>query len=262
MRMSGLSGLNSSGLNALFSKGSGGGIYSSLSEYNSIRSGSYGKLLNSYYNKMEGQTQGARGTAKKPSIAEDHTSRGYKEKYLKELEAKGKTADTKDNNAKVNKNVSEAANKMVSSVDSLRDSKSYSVDKSGNYDKDKLYDKVKSYVDSYNSLLSSAKDSKVPGVNSNINSMKNTTKAYEKSLSQIGITAGGDGRLSINEGDFKSADMLKVKSLFSRGSYGNSIRTNGYMAGYYSKAAASRNMYASSGNYSIFNTGNSYQSYI
>lgn len=255
--------MDSSGLNTLFSGMSGGGIYSTLSDYNSIRSGSYGKLLSSYYNKTGSQAPDVGGARKKSSIAEDHTSRGYKEKYLRDLEAKGKDkANTKDPNVKANQSVSDAANKMVNSVDNLRDSKTYAVDKSGNYDKEKLYNSVKSYVESYNNLISSTADSKVSGVNANVNSMKNTTKAYEKTLAQVGITTEKNGTLSLNESDFKASDMSKVKSLFARGSYGNSIRTNGYMTGYYAKAANSNNTYGASGNYSMSSLANSYQSYI
>lgn len=262
-----VSGMNSQSASTLFSGlSSGGGLYSSLSDYNSIRSGSYGKLLSSYYNQTGSQSVSSNNA--KSSVANDHTSRGYRERYLREQEMKNNASSSSQSSSAVtaqnsNAKVASGANSMVSSIDKLNESDTFKTGADGNYNVNDIYKAVKSYVDSYNDVIDASKKTNVSGVSSNVSSMTNVSNMYSDSLAKIGITIGDDKKLNLDETMFKQSDMSKVKETFGRSNYGYSIRTNAYMANYYAKQAQnSSTTYGSNGSYSLADVMSSYQSFI
>jgi hypothetical protein len=86
-----------------------------------------------------------------------------------------------------------------------------------------------------------------------------TTKANKNLLAEIGISIGSDNKLTIDEDDFKAANMTTVKSLFQgSGSYGKSIQSNtsmmyGAAVAQLAKASGS-STYSSSGSYSYISS--------
>lgn len=105
------------------------------------------------------------------------------------------------------------------------------------YDKDAIYSAVNSFVESYNDTLKNASVSSDRNVANAATSMSRTTSILSKSLAKIGITAGKDGKLSLDEKVFKNADMDTVKALFQgTGSFAVNVS---YAAGRIGKAAAS-----------------------
>ena len=103
------------------------------------------------------------------------------------------------------------------------------------YDKDAIYSAVNSFVENYNDTLKNASVSSDRNVASAATSMSRTTSILSKSLAKIGITAGRDGKLSLDEKTFKDADMDTVKSLFQgSGSFAGSFS---YAAGRIQRAA-------------------------
>lgn len=259
-----VSGMNSSQVSVLFSglSGSGGNnLFSSFSELSSIRSGSYGKLLNSYY-----EQTGVTSSKAKSTTGTDNTSRGYYEKYLKEKEAKAEKEKDKNTSAPVtdsNAKVASNANQMVSSIDKLSSADTYKTNSAGEYNVDAILKEAKSYVDAYNSVVDGSKKTEVSGVSSNVSSMTKVTSTYAKKLAEIGITIGNDKKLSLNEDTFKNADMSKVKETFGRSNYGYSVRTNAYMANYYASQADNKaSTYGSNGKTNFSELMSSYSNYI
>lgn len=261
-----VSGMNSSSASTLFSSLSTSGnnnLFSSFSELSSIRQGSYGKLLNAYYDQT-----GAGVSKAKTTSGTDNTSRGYYEKYLKDKEAKiekekNKTGSGATEVTDTNSKVAGNANQMVSSIDKLSNKDTYKENAAGEVNTDAIMKEVKSYVDAYNSVIDASKKTDVSGVSSNVSSMTRVTSTYAKKLSEIGITLGEDKKLSLNEDAFKKADMSKVQETFGRASYGYSVRTNAYMANYYATQAQNNSStYGSNAKTNFSDLMSSYSNYI
>lgn len=265
-----ISRMDSAGARTLFSgfnTGSSSNIYSSLSDYSSIKTGSYGKLLSSYYNMESGGV-----TPKNDNVrARDNTSRGYELRYQAEQAAKAnKTQSNADTSSvvsntsasKSNSTVASAANDMVSIIDDLNKQDTFKTT-GGSYNTDDIYKRVASFVDSYNKVIEGSKNSTVSGVTSNVSQMTNNTQAFSKSLSNIGITIGSDKKLTLNENTFKNADMSAVKETFGRSNFGYSVRSNAYMAGYYATNAQSQaGTYGPKGNFDLSDLMSSYQGQV
>lgn len=132
-----------------------------------------------------------------------------------------------------------ASDSLVSSLDSLMS------DKLGI---DSMLSETKSFIKFYNATLDSAKKSTVSGVTSNLLAMKEKTAKHAGGLSKLGITQGTDGKLSINESAFKSADLGQIQETFKK--YGSDIRTNASLLNYYSTSGSTpQSPYSSSGTY-------------
>ena len=192
---------NASTISALFAGLNNSSSGTSLSygidftTYNSIKNGSYSKLMRKYYsNQASESTDGA--TANKNT-------------------GKVQSIDIQKNNATVNRD------NAASLVDSASELKKYSLwskvdktDKNGNtakeYDTDKIAKAVSSFVKNYNSLVSSTADSSSRYVLNSASNMVNYTRANADLLKKIGISVG--------------ADMAVVKSVFKdSGSFGQTI---------------------------------------
>ncbi|WP_090172553.1 hypothetical protein [Eubacterium oxidoreducens] len=207
--------------------------YSSLSDYNMIRNGTYYKLMKSYY-------------AQESSTTSDSSS-----------------DSTTETNA-LNRMYTDATN-LKSSAQTLLSSGSKSVfnkttttDEEGNssygYDTDKIYNAVKSFIDDYNSVIEEGDNVTTDNVTDPVVSMIKTTKVNSSLLSQLGITIGDDYQLSIDEETFKNADMSVTKSLFNgAGSYAYTISS-------YASTVANNALNAT-GNYTSYSSsGSSYVS--
>ena len=198
--------------------GTGTSSSNMLSDYYSIKNGSYGKLMKSYYNQ---QMDSVKSSSKNSDT--DKTDKTAKS-------SKAYSIDTMK--ANVAKDVKSAADTLKTSANDMLDSKLYakvsSTDDKGNttsaVDTDKVYKAAKSFVDSYNNVCDKAAKSDNRTGQSNISSMNNYSRINSKALSDMGITIGNDNKLSIDEDKFKNADMNDVQSMFgARGGYGYQI---------------------------------------
>ncbi len=202
-------GTSASGVGSLF--GSLGGNRTSnsfssltglLSDYNSIRTGSYAKLMKTYYggndklNAMESTSVTKKNnTATKDSNTQLATTRDAA-KELKESTAK-LTATGKD------------------SLFNKKEIKQEDGTTKEDYDKDAIYSAVSDFVKDYNSMIESADKSSSISIANKGNGMTSLTGVMSRSLAKVGITVGIDNKLSVDEKTFKEADMNKVKSLFN-----------------------------------------------
>lgn len=177
---------NSYGMNSL---------YSLLGDYNSIKTGSYGKLMKAYYTESAGEEV--------QSLAKDVIK---KEKVSKEEKAVA-TAQTK-------------VDALEDSVDKLYTSDKESVWKEGN--KDKIYSAVSSFVTGYNETLKSVADVDSKTVNNRGLTLIDNTEMYKDDLAKIGITINKDDTLTLDKEKFAATDAKQIEAVFnSRGSYGH-----------------------------------------
>ena len=233
--MRGISMYDSSSVSTLFSslgssKSTGSGMFGiNLSEYASIRSGSYGKLMRSYF---------SMDSTKSTSKSDDSTKNT--------IEDLATTTSTSKDTAKA--------------LYTRSNNKVFTKDSGGSYDTDKIYKAVKSFADDYNSMLDTAGKSSTNRISQSVSSMKNETSYNEKALKEIGITVDAKtGKLSVDETTFKSADTEKIKNLFNgTGSYAYSVATKAAMTESYAKSeAAKSNTYTKNGTYNYnYNSGN------
>ena len=250
--MRGISMYDSSSVSTLFSslgssKSTGSGLFGiNLSEYASIRSGSYGKLMRSYFS-----MDSTKGTSK----SDDSTKNT--------LEDLATTTSTSKDSTKTLAAIESDAKELTDSAKALytrSNNKVFTKDSGGSYDTDKIYKAVKRFADDYNSMLDTAGKSSTNRISRSVSSMKNETSYNEKPLKEIGITVDEKtGRLSVDETTFKSADTEKIKNLFNgTGSYAYSVATKAAMTESYAKSeAAKSNTYTKNGTYNYnYNSGN------
>lgn len=250
--MRGISMYDSSSVSTLFSslgssKSTGSGLFGiNLSEYASIRSGSYGKLMRSYFS-----MDSTKGTSK----SDDSTKNT--------IEDLTTTTSTSKDSTKTLAAIESDAKELTDSARALytrSNNKVFTKDSGGSYDTDKIYKAVKRFADDYNSMLDTAGKSSTNRISRSVSSMKNETSYNEKPLKEIGITVDEKtGRLSVDETTFKSADTEKIKNLFNgTGSYAYSVATKAAMTESYAKSeAAKSNTYTKNGTYNYnYNSGN------
>lgn len=233
------------------------GLTSLLTDYSSIKTGSYGKLLKAYY-------------------AEEGNSE------LKSLtQKKDTTSDmvTKEDAKKLNK-VQTATDTLKESADALMETGSKSLFKQKDittkdangvettekgYDTAAIYKAVSAFAEDYNAVLDAANTADNSTVTNRINTMNNNTMANAKALNKLGITVGEDGKLSVDKDTFMKADMGSAKSLFNgTGSYGYQVSAQAALINFSAEREASKAAtYTVNGNYnSTLNTGNLYNSYF
>ena len=250
--MRGISMYDSSSVSTLFSslgssKSTGSGLFGiNLSEYASIRSGSYGKLMRSYFS-----MDSTKGTSK----SDDSTKNT--------IEDLATTTSTSKDSTKTLAAIESDAKELTDSAKALytrSNNKVFTKDSGGSYDTDKIYKAVKRFADDYNSMLDTAGKSSTNRISRSVSSMKNETSYNEKPLKEIGITVDEKtGKLSVDETTFKSADTEKIKNLFNgTGSYAYSVATKAAMTESYARSeAAKSNTYTKNGTYNYnYNSGN------
>lgn len=209
-----------------------------LSDYNSIKSGTYGKLLKEYYKKAD--TEDTKTTSKKNTTVEKVESDSVKE--LKEIQTDANAL--RDSAAKLMQRGSSSA--------------------LGSDDMEKAYAAVKDFADDYNTLMEKGSESDSKSIKRTAEGMVDLMKDYEKSLNEIGITINKENKLVVDKDTFVKSSMDKVQDLF-RGnnslSYLTSMRavTIGNTA--YSESNKS-NLYTGNGNYTTPNTGDIFNSII
>ncbi len=166
-----------------------GGVSSLLGDYAAIKNGSYGKMMKSYYAKLEKQ----------------------------EAEESGETDKSKSGKVKDSASASAAASlyKSASTLTSLN------YDDRSEENIDKIADSVSSFVKDYNSLMKSASRSENETVQKQAESLYDSYYTNYKLFSKIGITMNSDRTLSLDEDALKKtlADTEKgngstVKTLF------------------------------------------------
>lgn len=166
-----------------------GGMSSLLGDYAAIKNGSYGKMLKTYYAKLEKQ----------------------------EAEESGKTDSKKAGKVKDSASAS-AAKSLYGSASALG---SLNYDDRSEENIDKITDAVSSFIKDYNSLMKSAAKSENATVQKQAESLYNSYYTNYKLFAKVGITLNSDKTLSFDEDSMKKAlqdtehgNGATVKTLF------------------------------------------------
>lgn len=186
---SGMADTYSTLLGGLSGSDDAGGVSSLLSDYAAIKNGSYGKMLKSYYAKLEKQ----------------------------QAEESGETDSSKAGKVKDSASASSAAAlyKSASTLSSLN------YDDRSEENIDKITDSVSAFIKDYNSLMKNAAKSENTTVQKQAESLYNSYYSNYKLFSKIGITMNSDRTLSLDEDTLKKAladtehgNGATVKTLF------------------------------------------------
>jgi len=243
-------------------KGSGYGLSTFLSDYASIKNGSYGKLMKAYYSKDAGDEV--------KSVVSNSTKKNNVRKTTSSL-----TADE----TKAYTDVQSASDKLKDSADKLLTVGTKSLfnkkdittkDENGvesterGYDTATIYSAVNDFVNNYNSLIKASGSVDNKSIDNRISNMESSTSINAKSLAGIGITVNKDNTLSIDKDTFMNTDMAKVKNVFNgAGSYGYSVSASASMVNYNADYALSKAAtYTTGGTYNnAYNSGNMFNFY-
>ena len=216
----------------------------SYSDYAIIKNGSYHKLMKAYYS----------GDEKTESIASSTATAKDTTKTLASVENAAEDVKKKAEDLLSN------GSKSVFRKESVKGSDGTTTQE---YDKDAIYKAVSNFASSYNDLLDAASKSNTNQILSTTKSLVTYTSQNEKLLGSIGITIGSDNKMSVDETQFKKADMSTVKSIFqTTGAYGYQVSAKASMIQYYAQNEASKsNTYSKNGMYTYnYNSGQIYQS--
>lgn len=222
------------------SKSSSSNLFTSinLSDYNSIKTGTYGKLLKAYYKKVD---------------TDDSTDTTSKKKSA---------TTTEDSSVKELKEIQTEANALRDSAAALMQRGSKSVFK--DEDMEKVYTAVSDFVKDYNTVIEKGEESGSKAIVKGAEGLVNLAGDYEKELNQMGITIDKDNKLAIDKDTFMKTDISKVKELFNGQnsfSYLTSMRAISIGNTAYSESNKS-SLYTGNGSYSTLSTGDLFNSII
>lgn len=229
-----------------------------LSEYHSIKSGNYGKLLKAYYAK---ETDSASAdTVKETDNKKNVTSENTAVDKLTEVSAKASAlADSSD---KLMERETDSLFKEKEMTVTGADGKEQTVE---GYDTEAIYSAVNDFVTKYNSFLKSMNNSDSEKIEGEVDGITNLVSGYSDSLKEVGITVKDDNTLSVDADTFKKSDMDQVKKLFNgNSSFTYAVSTRASMIGVNANSEANTmKMYTGDGDYSTsFSSGNLLDSLI
>lgn len=231
-----------------------------LSDYNSIKSGSYGKLVKAYYKKLESEDVSSKEETKKTSN-KDKVSTSLAEDSSKTLAA------VKDSTSSLSKLATEfvkdGEGKLLVQKETKVENEDGTMEVKKEYDMDAIYKSISGFVDKYNDVIKNANASESAGIKKAAGNMTNITDLYTNSLKKLGITVNGDKTLSIDEKTFKASEISDIEDTFTgSNSFSKSISSqSSFINDAATREAAKANTYTSSGSYSNnFSTGDLFTS--
>lgn len=228
-----------------------------LSDYASIKSGSYGKLMKAYYAKNSSDD------------IKNVVEASNKNKY------KTASDDQIDTIAKLEKSATEVSSQMgkltASDQNSLFAEKEITIknsdgteSKTVGVDKEAIKSAVNGFVEKYNKLLAESATSTNQRVQSARTGITNLTDNNKQKLEAIGITIGSDKKLTVDQERLSKADASQIKAVF-QGNYGSGVTNRADLIEMYAKndAAKASGLYGSNAAYtSVYNTGNLYNGFF
>lgn len=203
-----------------------------LSDYTSIKNGSYGKLLKAYYAKQDAENASVSGDSRQKLTLMRSSADSLK-----------KSADALNNSSLWEKKKIKKKNEKTGEETEVED-----------YDWDSITKAVKSFIEDYNGVVVQAGDSDTKNVLRNAMWMTGITDSAEKLLSKVGITIGTGNKLELDEDALKEANVTTLKSLFTgSGSFVDQISQKADSLSRVASNAAAKvkgATYTSSGSYS------------
>lgn len=209
--------------NSMFGSNNSTNLYSLFSERASIKNGTYKRMLTSYFDTVGSSSDGTSSTRR--NRGSDIIDRLLKEKMHPTVSKETKEA---------NSNLTSGLNSLQSSVSALQKDSTYEDTENGSTAADKVLSAIKSYVTSYNDVVTASKSSTLSNKTAYVANMMSATSKYSKDLAEIGVSLKQDGTLQLDETKLKSTDISKVQKLFSSDniqSYGSTIASRVKFAG-------------------------------
>lgn len=195
------------GISGLFGGSSYGSFYSSFGDYASIRSGTYKKLLNSYYSQTKANSSTTAGkktdawnkwnTYTNPALTSVKKEADELTASARALTSQGSTSLFKE--------------KYTTTTDEKTGVKTTTK----GYDTDAIAKAVNTFVSEYNSAVKAGSESTNSNVARNTSYMTQQTRIYARSLSEVGITIGKDNTLSVDSDKLKGANIDTLKRVFN-----------------------------------------------
>ncbi|WP_026495200.1 flagellar filament capping protein FliD [Butyrivibrio sp. WCD3002] len=223
------------------------GLTGMLSDYSSIKNGSYGKLVSAYYKKV-----GNDGSSSKTDDSKDAKSSELSKSQQVAAEKKKYSSIASNANA-----LEESAEKLTNSgTDSIFEKTwKATTDEDGNkaqvfdYNTDKIVSAVSDFVTKYNSLVSAASDASDSTTSTRASYMEKITNSFKDELSSIGISVSDKGKLSLDKDKMKEAGMESVKNILgSRSGYAYQMSSSASsLESAASRAASNSSTYSKTG---------------
>ncbi|MBR4806920.1 MAG: hypothetical protein IKZ65_00340, partial [Lachnospiraceae bacterium] len=202
-------------VNQLFGKTDG--ISGMVSDYNSIKNGSYGKLMKSYYN---GQTKGTNGTSK--------SNKTNKNTTLDKIMSDRKNPTVSKEAAAANTKLNTSLKTLTTALSALQSKDTYknkaankntnTANKANTNEKNTTNStakkSLKDFVSAYNDAVTSSKKSTMNNISKNVSNMMKAAKDNEDKFKELGVNINKDGTLSINEKMLNEADDERIADLF------------------------------------------------
>lgn len=196
----------SSLLNSLGSGKDAAGSFD-FSTYASIKNGSYGKLVKSYYAEQTGEA--TRTSSKSSSATANSTS--------KTSTKKADTDTTGLGQMKKDAQELKASAEKLSSDDLWKET-------NGKLDMSKVTSAVKDLAADYNKVIDQAAKVSSKEIGQDMKFMTGMTDTFSKVLAKVGVTVGSDGKMTVDEEKLGKADEATLKSLFNgNATYGSQI---------------------------------------
>lgn len=172
-----------------------------LSDYASLKNGSYGKLMKAYYKQLDAEKASSGDTQQKLTLMRSGA------------DALKKSADALNDPSLWEKKKFK-----------IKDEETGEETEAEDYDWDAITKSVKSVIGNYNSLVEHLGSSDTKIILRNAAWMTNITDKAKNLLSKAGITIGKGNKLELDEDALKAADVTTLKSLFTGyGSFADKI---------------------------------------
>ncbi|MBE5900041.1 MAG: hypothetical protein E7279_10655 [Lachnospiraceae bacterium] len=197
--------------NSLF--GNTSGLAGMLGDYSAIRSGSYGKLMKSYYGEQSSSISRGSSSSRSKNVLDEILEERRNPKESKEVSA-------------ANSKLSTSVSTFKNALGTLQSENTYKDTENGLDARSKVENALKSYVSAYNDAVTTAKKSTNMNMTSNVAGAMGATKESVEALGELGITMNHDGTLAFDAKKFKTIELDTVKNVFDGNaalSYGSKI---------------------------------------
>lgn len=176
-------------------------LTSITSDYNSIRNGSYYKLLKAYY----GQDSGSK------SRVEDLVSKKTDTAKKELTEVKADAAELQESAGALTKR---GTNSLFTKKEITSKDENGKETTTLDYDREAIGKAVSAFVEDYNAVIESGSDVSSTNILRKTLQMTQTTAANKNMLSDVGISIKDGNKLSVDADTLKKADVNKLKALF------------------------------------------------
>ena len=186
-------------------------------DWYSIKSGSYQKLMRSYYG---GSDYGSTG------VSSSGSNSSGKVNIIDQLMAERRNPTVSKEVQEANAGLTTGISKLRSSLSVLQNKNTYLDSKDKTDARDKTVSAIKDYVSQYNNVVNTAKKSTLLRKTENVAGMMRSSKANVDRLAEIGISINENGTLQLDEEKLKSTDLSKIQDVFSKDnvlSYGSTV---------------------------------------